>query len=420
MRTLAALVALILVPSVLASQSADPSAALPSNTGLVVTSSDLASDLGAGVLASGGNAVDAAVATAFALAVTHPMAGNLGGGGFMLVRTPNGKATTFDYREMAPAKATETMYVGHDGNIDPSLTRSGYLAPGVPGTVRGLAMAHRRFGKLPWRDVVLPAADLATKGFRVSASLARSLNTELGTPAAPGPMRKFPASVAAFGKPDGTPWIAGDLIVLADLGTSMRAIATTGADAFYTGSIADRIAADMAANGGIITKADLAAYRPKEREPIKGTFLGYEIVSMGPPSSGGVTLVSMLNQLEALEIQKYARMSPPAIHLMMEAMRRGYLDRARYLGDPDFVKNPVTRLISKPHAHDLIRDVDPQQATSSAELGKDILVQSDGAGAGGDDPFLDSRSQRHGRRRTPTRSRAATDRTSSSRAPASC
>ena len=195
------------------------------------------------------------------------------------------------------------------------------------GTVRGLAMAHRRFGKPPWRDVAAGCGS-GNEGFRVSARR-RSLNTELGTPAAPGQMRKFPASVAAFGKPDGTPWIAGDLIVLADLGTSMRAIATTGADAFYTGSIADRIAADMAANGGIITKADLAAYRPKEREPIKGTFLGYEIESMGPPSSGGVTLVSMLNQLEALEVQKYARMSPPAIHLMMEAMRRGYLDRAR-------------------------------------------------------------------------------------------
>ena len=220
------------------------------------------------------------------------------------------------------------------------------------------------------------AADLATYGFPLSAALAQSLNDEIGTAAAPGPMRPFPASVAAYGKGDGTPWIAGDLIFLTDLGKSIRTIATSGPETFYTGAIADRIAADMAANGGLLTKADLAAYAAKERVPIKGTFLGYEILSMGPPSSGGVTLVSMLNQLEALEIQKRGRMSVPAVHLIMEVMRRGYLDRARYLGDMDFVKVPVPLLISKEHAQDLVKDIDPREASSSADLGKDILTQS--------------------------------------------
>jgi gamma-glutamyltranspeptidase / glutathione hydrolase len=377
LKILAILVALLIVPSAISSQSGDPNGVVASSAGLVVSSADLASDIGASVLAKGGNAVDAAVATAFALAVTYPFAGNLGGGGFMVVRTPNGKATTFDYREMAPGKSTQTMYLGQDGKVDSSLTRSGYLAPGVPGTVRGLALAHKRFGRLAWKDVVTPAADLAANGFPMSASLARSLNGEvMGTANAPGPMQPFPASVAAFGKPGGGAWVEGDRIVLADLGRSMLAIAIDGPDAFYTGWIADRIAEDMATNGGLITKADLATYVARERAPIKGKFLGYDIVSMPPPSSGGVTLVSMLNQLEALRIQKQSRMSAPAVHLVMEAMRRGYLDRARFLGDADFVKVPVATLISKRHARELIRTIDSKEASRSAELGHDILTQS--------------------------------------------
>jgi len=377
LRILAVLVALLIVPSAISSQAGDPSGVVSSASGLVVSSSDLASDLGAGVLAKGGNAVDAAVATAFALAVTYPFAGNLGGGGFMIVRTPKGHAATFDYREMAPGKSTQTMYLGPDGKVDSSLTRSGYLAPGVPGTVRGLALAHKRFGHLAWKDVVMPAADLAANGFPVSASLARSLNGEvIGTSNAPGPMQPFPASVAAYGKPGGGAWVEGDRIVLADLGRSMRAIATEGPDAFYTGWIADRIAEDMAAHGGIITKPDLAAYVARERAPIKGKFLDYDIVSMPPPSSGGVTLVSMLNQLEALKIQQQPRMSAPAVHLVMEAMRRGYLDRARFLGDADFVKVPVGMLTSKRHARELIKTIDSKEASRSADLGRDILTQS--------------------------------------------
>jgi gamma-glutamyltranspeptidase/glutathione hydrolase len=358
----------LLVPTGIASQPAQGDLGVRSSTGLVVSSSDIASDLGAAILAKGGNAVDAAVATAFAMAVTYPAAGNLGGGGFMVVRTPGGQTAAFDYRERAPGKSTQTMYLNEKGEINRSLTARGYLAPGVPGTVRGMALAHKRFGKLPWKDVVMPAAELATKGFPLAASLARALNGEVR-----GSMSTFPASVAAYGKPGGGEWAAGDRIVLTDLGKSLDAIATNGPDAFYTGWIADRIAEDMAKNGGLITKADLAAYEAKERTPLRGTFLGYEITAMPPPSSGGVALLEMLNMLEERGIQKTTHRSVQAMHLMTEAMRRAYLDRARFLGDPDFVEVPVAKLTSKEHARALVATIDPAKASSSVELGKDIV-----------------------------------------------
>lgn len=343
----------------------------PSTTGLVVSTSSIASDAGAAVLAEGGNAVDAAVATAFALAVTHPAAGNLGGGGFMVVRTPDGKATTFDYREMAPGKATPTMYLDASGNINRSLTASGYLAPGVPGTVRGLALAHQKFGKLPWKRVVEPSAKIARDGFALHAALARELNGQLA-----GEMGRFPSSVAAYGKPGGGEWQAGDRIVLGDLARVLQAIADGGPDAFYTGWIADRLAADMAAHGGLITKDDLAKYQAKERAAVRGTFLGYEIISMPPVSSGGVAMIEMLNILEGLGIEKLAAQSADAKHLQIEAMRRAYLDRARHLGDPDFVQMPVATLVSKAHARDVAASIDRAKASSSAELGRDILTKT--------------------------------------------
>jgi gamma-glutamyltranspeptidase/glutathione hydrolase len=377
LRTIAASLLLITLPVSPAGQDVPTDLGVSSRTGVVVSSSDYASDVGAAILAKGGNAVDAAVATAFALAVTLPSAGNIGGGGFMVVRTPDGRATTFDYREVAPGRATPTMYLGADGNIDRGLTAAGYLAPGVPGTVRGMEMAHKKFGKLPWKDVVTPAADLAERGFVIAASLARGLNGETreaaaGAPA--GPMRRFAASIAAYGKPGGGTWTEGDRLVLPDLAKSLRAIAIDGPDVFYTGWIAERIAADMADNGGLITKADLAAYRAKERAPVRGTFLGYDIISMPPPSSGGVALIEMLNILENAEIHKKARGSADAHHLITEAMRRAYLDRARFLGDPDFGEVPVARLISKPHARDVARSIDAARASKSADLGKDIVT----------------------------------------------
>lgn len=367
-KVVSALVALGLLAFAPATVSTQIELGVPSKTGVVVSSSDLAADAGGAVLAKGGNAVDAAVATAFAMAVTSPSNGNIGGGGFMVVRLPNGTATTFDYREMAPGKSTPTMYLNAAGEIDMSLTQQGYLAPGVPGTVRGLAAAHKKFGKLAWKDVVSPAAALAGKGFKLSKSLAGQLNSEIK-----GRMKTFPASVAAYGKPGGADWAEGDTIVLGDLSKTLTAIATDGADAFYKGWIADRIAEDMAANGGLISKADLANYAAKERAPIKGTFYGYDIIGMPPPSSGGIALVEMLNMLEALNLQKETRQSVRAIHLIVEAQRRAYLDRARFLGDTDFVQVPIETLTSKAHAKELIANITPGKASSSAELGKDIL-----------------------------------------------
>ena len=366
---LAALVVPSLAPTSAAPQRTEPpDYGVSSRTGMVVSASGEASDIGAGILARGGNAVDAAVATAFALAVTHPTAGNLGGGGFMIVRTPAGQSTSFDYRERAPGKATPTMYLGADGNINRSLTAAGYLAPGVPGTVRGMAMAHKKFGRLPWKDVVMPASSLAARGFAMPPSLVRSLNSEVA-----GRMKEFPASVAAYGKPGGGVWAEGDRLVLPDLSKSLAAIADS-ADAFYTGWIADRIAEDMAANGGLISKTDLAEYQAVERVPVKGTFLGHEIISMPPPSSGGVALIEMLNILEAAGIQKTKHGSVEALHLVTEAMRRAFLDRARFLGDPDFVQVPVEKLTSKPHARELAKGISLTKASSSAELGKDIIT----------------------------------------------
>ncbi len=349
----------------------DPGVA--STTGLVVSSQYLASEAGAAILQKGGNAVDAAVATAFSLAVTYPFAGNIGGGGFMIVREPSGKATTFDYREKAPLKSTPTMYLDAEGKIVRRLTAEGYLAPGVPGTVRGLELAHKRFGKLPWKEVVTPAVQLAENGFVMTRNLANGLNGQLS-----GVMGKYPSSVEAYGKPGGGKWAEGDRIVLKDLAKSLRSIADEGGDAFYKGWIADRIAEDMKANGGLITKEDLAAYKAIERAPVTGRFRGYEIISMPPPSSGGVGLIEMLNILENYDLKKSGRYAPEALHLIIEAMRRAYLDRARYLGDTDFVKVPIAQLTSKEYARKLASAIDPAKASSSAELGKDIITVQPG------------------------------------------
>ncbi len=352
-----------------AKSSRDPDGVVASRRGVVVSVSAIASDVGASILARGGNAVDAAVATAFALAVTHPSAGNLGGGGFMIVRTADGKATSFDYREKAPGASTRTMYLKPNGSIDRALTDAGWLAPGVPGTVRGLALAHRRFGKLPWADVVRPAARLASGGFPLSKDLASDLNSTIAEF-----MKPFPSSVAAYGKPGGGTWAQGDTIRLRDLGRALDAIASGGPDAFYRGWIADSIAAQMKANGGLITKADLAAYEAKERTPLRGTFNGYEIIAMGPPSSGGTVMIETLNILERLGVAKMDRWSPDYLHLRIEAARRAYADRARWLGDPDFVSVPVPRLTSKAYADTLARGINRERASKSVEIGSDIVT----------------------------------------------
>ncbi|MGH7677508.1 MAG: gamma-glutamyltransferase [Gemmatimonadaceae bacterium] len=348
-----------------------PTAPVVSGDGMVVCSSGIACDAGASVLASGGNAVDAVVATAFAMAVTYPSAGNIGGGGFMLVRSRRG-VNAFDFRERAPLAATETMYLDSAQNIDRRLTATGHLAPGVPGTVRGLELAHRKHGRLPWRDVVAPAIRLA-QGFALTDALARSLNREVARGMVP-----YPASVAAYGKPGGGDWVAGDTIRLVDLARSLRAIAAGGADAFYKGWIADSIAAEMSRSNGLITRKDLAEYRAKERTPVKGTFRGYEIYSMPPPSSGGIALIEMLNMLESLSLGAEDRWSPRSLHATIEAMRRAYHDRAQHLGDPDFVKVPVDQLTSKKYAAELAKNVNPSVATGSLTLEPKLATVADG------------------------------------------
>lgn len=361
------LASLTLTPALLPAQS-DPGT-VESRNGLVVSVSAPASDIGAAILARGGNAVDAAVATAFALAVTHPSAGNIGGGGFMVIRLPDGTATTIDYRERAPGKSTPTMYLGADGRIDRSLTNAGWLAPGVPGTVRGLELAHGKYGKLPWADVVMPAAELATNGWPLSSALARGINGALR-----GKTGRFPSSVAAYGKPGGGEWAEGDVIRLGDLGRVLRDVAMKGPDVFYTGWVADSIDAQMRANGGIITKADLRDYKAVERPPVRGTFMGYEIISMGPPSSGGTVMIQTLNLMERLGVGSVKPGSAEYYHRRIEAARLAYLDRARYLGDADFVQVPLGRLLSGAYADTLARQVSLAKAASSVELGRDIVT----------------------------------------------
>lgn len=349
--------------------SAAPVDEIVSSTGVVVSAQHLASDAGAAMLAKGGNAVDAAVATAFALSVTYPAAGNIGGGGFMVIRLADGTATTIDYREKAPLASTSTMYLDAKGDIARAATDSGWRAPGVPGTVRGLALAHGKLGKLPWSDVVMPAVQLAEQGFALSEPFAKELNWVVANIFKP-----FDASVATYGKPGGGEWATGDTLKLPQLGRALRAIAENGPDAFYTGWIADSIDAQMRSHRGLITRADLAAYQAVEREPVRGSFNGHEIIAMGPPSSGGVVTMLTLNQLEALGIDGAARGDARTLHLRIEVARRAYLERARWLGDPDFSEIPLERLISKAYARELAAGIDTARASSSSELGKDILT----------------------------------------------
>ena len=304
------------------------------------------------------------------MAVTYPGAGNIGGGGFMIIAPRTGSPIAIDYRERAPLASTPGMYLKPDGTTDYSLTASGWLAPGVPGTLRGLELAHRRFGRLKWSALVEPAIGLA-RGFPVSANFARDLNGMLA-----GPLAKFPSTVAAYGKPGGGKWAEGDTIRLTDLARSLEAIAKDGPDAFYKGWIADSIAGAMKANGGIITKQDLAEYQAKVRTPIRGRFRGAEIISMPPPSSGGIVIVEALNFLEPFDLRSRGRYNTTTTHLIIEAMRRAFLDRARYGADPDFVDVPVKRLTSNAYADELRIGLDTLHASSSVALGRDIVTDT--------------------------------------------
>jgi len=336
--------------------------------GAVVSVDGHATRVGLEVLRVGGNAIDAAIAVGLALAVTHPQAGNLGGGGFMVIYlAEEDRYTTLDFREMAPAAAHAEMYLGEDGRPVRGSSYVGWRAVGVPGTVAGFEAAHR-WGNLEWSALVEPAIELAVEGFWIDPYLAGSFGRVAPT------FRRYPGSAEAFLHDDGTPYAAGEKFEQPDLAWSLRQIAEHGADAFYRGAIGERLVAAMEANDGLITAADLAAYAPVEREPVRGSYRGWEVISMGPPSSGGTTLVGMLNILENFELADMEPTGGPLTHLLVETMRQSYLDRATHLGDVDFHEVPIEWLLSKERAADLAAAIPRDQARSSAELGDAILT----------------------------------------------
>jgi gamma-glutamyltranspeptidase/glutathione hydrolase len=325
---------------------------------MVVSVSDIASRVGADVMKDGGTAVDAAVATAFALAVTHPSAGNIGGGGFMVVRPASGDPVAYDFREIAPGKASATMWL-KDGTYDPERHHSGAWSVGVPGTVAGLHMAWRAQGKLPWRRLVEPAVTLARDGFPIGDGLARSLKAVLPS------MAKYPASVAQFSK-NGVPYETGEVLKQPELAATLAKIAADGPAGFYEGETALLIEKEMTRLGGPITREDLKQYRAQQRVPVRGTYRGYDVISMPPSSSGGVALLEMLNILEGYDLAASGPGSAATLHEMIEAMRRAFADRAHYLGDPDFVKEmPIDRLTSKAYATELRKTIRPEHASAS-------------------------------------------------------
>ncbi|HAC6540959.1 TPA_asm: gamma-glutamyltransferase [Salmonella enterica subsp. salamae serovar 48:d:z6] len=341
--------------------------------GMVASVDAMATQVGVDILKQGGNAVDAAVAVGYALAVTHPQAGNLGGGGFMLLRTKDGATTAIDFREMAPAGATRDMFLDEQGNPDSKKSLTSPLASGTPGTVAGLSLALEKYGSLPLNSVVRPAIKLAQEGFIVNDALADDLKT-YGSEVLP----HYENSKAIFWK-DGEPLKKGDKLVQQDLANSLTMIAENGPDAFYKGEIARQIAQQMQQNGGLITTDDLAAYQAVERTPVSGEYRGYQIFSMPPPSSGGIHIVQILNILENFDMKKYGFGSADAIQIMAEAEKYAYADRSEYLGDPDFVNVPWQALTSKAYAKSIAGQIDINKAKPSSEIrpGKLAPYESD-------------------------------------------
>ena len=341
--------------------------------GMVASEQGLATQVGLDILKQGGNAIDAAVAVGFALAVVLPNAGNIGGGGFMVLHDDKtGKDVAIDFREIAPAKASRDMYLDNQGNVIDGKSLFTHDASGVPGTVAGMEYALKKWGTMPLSKVLEPAIKLADKGFIVSDVLAQTLKEEKST------LGKWSASKAIFFK-NGEPLKSGDLLVQKDLAKSLRLIAKQGAKAFYQGEIATKIAKEMQSHGGTMTLEDLKAYKVVERQPIIGDYRGYKVVTMPPPSSGGVHLIEILNMLEHYPIKEDGVNSAKNIHHMAESMKLAYADRSEYLGDPDFVKIPVTGLTSKAYANERVKTIDDNKARLSSTIkpGKPQPYESD-------------------------------------------
>lgn len=354
---------IVIVLLVLASNvfAASPEATY-AKTGLVTSRSTLASAVGVEIMRNGGNAVDGAVATAFALAVTYPSAGNIGGGGFAVVRLPDGKVVTLDHRERAPASAHKDMFLDEKGEVIPGLSTSSHKAAGVPGSVDGLLMLLERYGTMSRKQVLSPSIRLAEEGFALSNDLARQFERRL--PA----MEKYPASIAVFSK-KGKPYQVGDIWKQPDLAKTLSLISEKGRDGFYAGEIADLIVAEMEQGGGDVSAQDLQDYASVWREPIKGQYRGYEIYGMGPPSSGGILIQQILNMLEPYDLAALGWGNAETVHLMIEAERRAYADRAEHLGDPDYYDVPMKMLTDKKYAKKRFDDFNPNKATPSEKIG---------------------------------------------------
>ena len=332
-------------------------------SGGVASRSPVATGVGLGVMQLGGNAIDAAVAMGFALAVTHPSAGNLGGGGFMVIHLANGDLVANDHREKAPGDAHRDMFLDEQGEVVAGLSTASHLAVGVPGTVDGLLAVVARYGTLTRQEVIAPALALARDGVPLPADIAAQFRSNREA------FARYPASLAKFTRADGSAYQAGDLFRQPDLAATLERIAEHGRAGFYDGATAELIVAEMARGGGLISRRDLAEYRSVWREPVLGTYRGFQIVSMPPPSSGGVLLIEMLNMLEPHDLAGLGRGSTEVVHLMVEAQRRAYADRAEHLGDTDFYAVPQATLVAKDYARRRFADFNPTAASQSDEVG---------------------------------------------------
>ncbi|MCE7864232.1 MAG: gamma-glutamyltransferase [Bacteroidetes bacterium CHB5] len=333
---------------------------------MVVSAHQLASQVGVEVMKKGGNAVDAAIATHFALAVVFPAAGNIGGGGFMVVRLKDGTLATLDFREKAPAAATTNMYLDSAGNVIPDLSTQGHLASGVPGSVAGMVEAHKKYGTLPWKELIQPAIDLALNGFTLTAREANWFNEMQED------LKKYNTVIPAFLVRDS--WKAGDSIKWIDLGHTLELIRDNGRAGFYEGVTAENIANEMKRGKGLITLEDLKNYEAAWRDPIVASYKDYKIISMPPSSSGGVCLVQLLKSVEPFPIKQWGHNSVATIHLMTEAERRVYADRAIYLGDPDFYKVPVMQMIDDQYNDERMSNYHPDKATPSSDIKEGVIA----------------------------------------------
>jgi gamma-glutamyltranspeptidase / glutathione hydrolase len=336
------------------------------DSAMVVSAHPLASKVGVEILKRGGNAVDAAIATQFALAVVFPAAGNIGGGGFLVYRDKDGNVSSLDYREKAPASSSSTMFLDSAGNVIRGLSEKGHRSSGIPGSVAGMFESHSKYGSLPWKDLVQPAVDLALKGFELTLEQAESFAFIQDT------LRKYSTVSPDFLIRNS--WQQGDSIRWIDLGHTLERIRDNGAAGFYEGKTADDIVAEMQRGSGLITREDLKNYKPIWRTPMVGKYKEYKIISMGPPSSGGVALLQLLQSVEPFPLQEYGHNSVKYVHLLTEAERRVYADRAAYLGDPDFYKVPASELTHQLYVKERMKDFDPVKATPSKEIREGKLL----------------------------------------------